>query len=77
MAMRYGQHYQHATLIQQLLHAANTQVLSRFCYHPCRHGARTPLSDSTYLWGDTVWNVAGQPFEVGGRLVLSLLLCWW
>lgn len=33
-------------------------------YLACRHGARTPLSDSTYLWGDTVWNVAGQPFEV-------------
>lgn len=29
----------------------------------CRHGARTPLTDKTYMWGDIQWDCCGQAYQ--------------
>jgi hypothetical protein len=47
-------------------HATRTRerCLSTHAVVGPRHGARTPLSDEDYLWGEAEWNVGGQPYQV-------------
>jgi hypothetical protein len=51
-----------------------TKTLCAICVFVRRHGARTPLTDASYLWEGQEWNVGGAAYKASKAAACTLLV---